>query len=195
MTTILLAAGLSQRMGEDKLLLSFHGKSLLQNAVDLLSNLPVYKRILVTTDARSKQIVLPPGIQLCINSNPHIGQSESIRLGIERTQGDSSDMMKEAYLFLNADQPHLTVDDILQLLTIANNNQDMIIFPVIDEKPCSPTIFPSCYRVQLLNLSGDDGGRVIRNANREHCIAVTPNTPGNFTDVDNKEDYNDLINS
>lgn len=204
-------------MGRDKLLLEYNGKSLLQYAVDLLSDLPVDERIIITTDARAEHIILPPGIRLCINYNPEIGQSESIRLAIEQTETQgmtqeirspvSSEEHKErkksdplcnsynssSYLFLNADQPRLTVKDVLQLLAVAKENPNMIIYPMIDDQPCSPTIFPNIFCSQLLNLTGDDGGRVIRNVNKEYCLAVTPTVPENFIDVDNEEDYHDLI--
>ena len=189
-TAILLAAGLSQRMGRDKLLLNYNGKSLLQIAIELLSELPVHERIIITTDARSEHITLPPGIRLCINKTPETGQSESIKLGIERTQGDGSN----AYLFLNADQPLLTVNDVSQIIATVDAHSEKIIYPLINNKPNSPTIFPAHFRPQLLKLSADEGGRVVRNNNHEHCLAIAPNNPCNFIDIDNEEDYHDLIN-
>ena len=138
-TAILLAAGTSFRMGKDKLLLDYNGKAILQHVVDLLGQLPVYECILITTESRSEHIKLPHNVRVVTNPNPKDGQSSSIRLGIEAATGTH-------YLFLVADQPRLTKEDILPLLEAASTNPDKIIFPNTTEpSPCvptSPTIFP-----------------------------------------------------
>jgi len=173
-------------MGEDKLNFEFEGKSLLQRAVDLLSALPVHRHIIITTDARSKSIVLPPGIKLFVNKDPSAGISGSVKLGVKKARGTH-------YLFLNADQPRLTVNDVYLLLKIAKANPDKIVFPMINEKPCSPTIFPKSFRKQLLNLSGNNGGSVVRDANEEHIVGAVPENLINFKDVDSMEDYRALF--
>jgi len=173
-------------MGEDKLSFDYEGKSLLQRAVDLLSDLPVHRHIIITTDAGSKSIVLPPGIQLFVNKDPSAGLSGSVKLGVKKARGTH-------YLFLNADQPRLTLNDVYQLLKIAKANPDKIIYPMINEKPCSPTIFPKSFRKQLLGLSGNKGGSVVRDANEEYSIGAIPEHLNNFVDVDNMEDYRGLF--
>ena len=174
-------------MGKDKLLLEYRSKSLIQHAVDLLSGLPVYERIVVTSHTRSKLITLLTSTNLLVNEAPEIGISESIYIGIASAAGTH-------YLFLTADQPRLTVEDIMPLIEAAGANTEKIIFPEIDSKPCSPTIFPEHFRQELLKLRGGDGGRVVRDSNREHCMAIKPDCPMNFIDVDNMEDYHGLLN-
>jgi len=175
-------------MGEDKLLLSYNGKSLLQTAIDLLDELPVYERFIVTTDARADSIALPPGIRLFINKDPSAGISGSIKLGLKKARGTH-------YLFLNADQPRLTVGDVCLLMKIAKSNPDKIAYPIVKEKPCSPNIFPKTFRKQLLKLTGNNGGRFVRDANDDYIVALVPENPQNFADVDDKEAYRDLLNS
>jgi len=186
-SAILLAAGLSKRMGEDKLLLSFRGSPMLRQTVDLLSELQVHERILVTTDARLKQISLPPGIRSYRNPVPEIGQSGSIRIGIEAATGTH-------YLFLVADQPKLTSNDIMPLLKSIDNNPDKIIYPIIASKPSSPTVFPASFRQDLLDLSGDDGGRRVRDNYPELCHPIESEHPENFIDIDSTEDYEECVN-
>ena len=185
-SAILLAAGLSKRMGRDKLLLDYNGKSLLQHSVDLLSGLPVYERIVITSKTRYESVILPSEISALINDKPETGISGSIKICLEAAKGTH-------YLFLNADQPKLTLADILPLIESALANQSKIVFPIIDSKPTSPAIFPESYRLELLNLSGDSGGRIVRDAHPELCLAVTPALPVNFEDIDNKGDYQDLF--
>jgi len=187
-SAILLAAGLSKRMGEDKLLLGYRGSPMLQQTVNLLSELPVYERILVTIDTRLKQISLPPDIRSYINRFPEKGQSGSIRIGIEAATGTH-------YLFLAADQPKLTLYDIMPLLESIKNNPKSIIYPIVDLKPSSPTVFPTNFRSDMLKLSGDEGGRKVRDNYPELNYMIEPEHPQNFIDVDTAEDYKECINN
>jgi molybdenum cofactor cytidylyltransferase len=184
-STILLAAGLSTRMEKDKLLLEYNSKTFLEHSIDLLIKLPVYERIIVTTQARQKHVRLPHTIKLCINPHPEQGISSSIRAGIEAATGTH-------YLFLNADQPKLTAKDLQPLLDAATTNPESIILPIIDSKPCTPTIFPSTFREKLKKLHGDNGGRIIRDANKKLWYTIQPANQENFTDIDNADEYINL---
>jgi len=185
-SAILLAAGLSRRMGDDKLLLMYRNKTLLQCAVELLSELPVFERIIVTSKEKSADITQTSCTRLIVNPYPEKGQSGSIRLGVEAAAGTH-------FLFLTADQPGLCPDDVIPFLEKAKSNPGMIIFPVIDGKPNSPAIFPDSFRQELLSLSGDTGGRTIRDANPEACLSFVPKRPECFLDVDSKHDYEKIL--
>ena len=184
-SAIALAAGLSRRMGEDKLLLSYQGKTLIQRAVDLLADLPVYEKILVTTSVRLEKVLLPDGVHTEINSRPEDGQSCSVRLGLRGASGDW-------YLFMAADQPLLETDDIGQLLDCIASNNNKIIYPVIEGNPCMPALFSDCFRDELLACTGDTGGRTVRLAHPEVCVGIEPDRPVNFRDIDSTEDYHYL---
>jgi len=173
-------------MGRDKLLLDYQGKSLLRHSLDLLSNLPVHEHIVITSQARSESLIIPTCLRLCINRNPEKGLSESIKIGVNAASGTH-------YLFMTADQPKLRLSDLMQLLYAAESNKDKIIFPIVDFKPTTPTIFPESFRKELLALTGDTGGREIRDANPGSCMELMPENPMNFTDIDREEEYHDLF--
>ena len=173
-------------MGSDKLFLEYQGKTLLQRAVDLMLALPVYEKMIITMPERSERIVLPSDVHVIKNTDPEAGQSHSVRLGTEAAGGTH-------YLFLNADQPLLTAADIEVIFTLAGENRDKIIFPVIKNKPCSPALFPASFRAELLELTGDTGGRVIRDAYPGSCLAFIPECGEHFKDIDNREDYDGLF--
>jgi len=208
LSAILLAAGLSQRMGEDKLLLEYKGKSLLQHALDLLEEIPAAEKIVVTSDARSEKVQIPQGVRLLINAHPEKGQCESIRIGVEgvlNSQGEQSntaapDTPPTSILFLTADQPKLKPSDLRPFLEASKENPDKIIYPLIDNQPNSPTIFPSRFFNDLMKLAThsapkarQNGGKAIRDSNPEHCLPIIPQNPQNFIDIDTTEDYDALI--
>jgi molybdenum cofactor cytidylyltransferase len=183
-SAILMAAGLSRRMGEDKLLLRYRGETLLQRAVNLLLELPVYERILVTKEELLFGLVLPPKVRVVINRCPEEGQSESMRLGVLAAAGDW-------YFFMVADQPKLTPSDLMPLLGCAKGNR--IIYPDINGKPCTPVLFSAGFCAELLVVHGDKGGRAVRAAHPEACLPIRINNPGNFMDIDDENDYRALL--
>jgi len=184
-SAILLAAGLSRRMGDDKLLLEYGGMSLLERAIALLDLLSVYERIIVTTKERCENVNPPSGVRVVFNENPQIGQSESIRLGVSNAQGTH-------FMFLVADQPKLSVSALEPILNSAQENPDKIVFPLVCGKPSSPVIFPARFKAELLALAGDMGGREVRDAFPDLCLGVEVQNPCDFVDVDDLEDYNAL---
>ena len=172
--------------GRDKLLLEYEGNTLLQLAVKLLNCLKCCDKILVTTKARLEHIILPPLVKVIINPDTTTGQSGSLRLGLEAAFG-------EWFLFLTADQPLLTPACLQPLFELAAENTDKIIFPSAHGKPCTPAIFPARFRENLMNLTGDTGGRAIREAYPEACLTFEVENPNDFIDIDNEDDYLSLL--
>jgi len=186
-SAILLASGLSKRMGgTDKLFLSYKGKTLLQHAVDLLDSQSFYEKILVTTSERLKYVDRPQQIRIIMNHNPEAGQSESLRLGVEAATGES-------YLFFAADQPRLAPTDLHLILASARVNKNKIIYPSIDGNPSTPTLFPASFRSDLLNLTGDVGGRAVRDTYPEACLPVEVECRKDFFDIDSEEDWKKML--
>jgi len=172
--------------GTDKLFLPYKGKTLLQHAIDLLNNEAFYEKILITTSERLKHVDLPQQVRVITNRNPEIGQSESLRLGVEAATGES-------YLFLNADQPRLAPKNLRYILESARVNTNKIIFPTVDGNPCTPVLFPAFFRSDLLNLTGDVGGRAVRDAHPEACLPLEVECPKDYHDIDSEEDWKRML--
>ncbi|MCL2368343.1 MAG: selenium-dependent xanthine dehydrogenase [Oscillospiraceae bacterium] len=183
MTAIVLAAGLSTRMGAQKLLLPLDGRPMLQHCLDLIERLPLSHRVLVTTPEVAAQIQTTA--QIIINPNPEEGQSGSLRLGVMAANPDHS------LLFLLGDQPRLDVETVVQLLA-ADDGQHIIYPTGPDGVPKSPTLFPPRFRGDLLALTGDTGGRELRRRFPEACSAITVRDPRVLLDIDTPEAYNEI---
>ena len=176
-SAILMAAGFSRRMGADKLFMRYQNKTLIEHALALLDELPVYEKILVTTAGRLEKLTLPPAVTAVINHNPEAGQSESLRLGLGKATG-------QWYLFLNADQPKLKASALLPMLDLAKDNPEKIIYPASNGSCFSPVLFHEIFRPKLLSITGDTGGRQLRTANASACVPFIAANPDEFMDVD-----------
>jgi molybdenum cofactor cytidylyltransferase len=192
-SAILLAAGFSRRAGKDnKLVFPINDKPMLQHAIDLLDSLPApsssskIEKIVVSTFDVLGHVKTSKDMKVMLNKSPEIGQSESIKIGLRAAKGN-------AYLFMVADQPLLTLRDIKPLLIAAVINKDKIVYPMVDGRPSAPTIFPGRFRKDLLALSGDMGGREIRNKNPKVCFTVDVKKPDNFIEINSMVDYYNLF--
>jgi len=179
-TAIILAAGLSRRMGAQKLLLPIAGTPMIQHCLDLTARFPFARSVLVTTRTIADQVDWAG--EIVINPTPEQGQSTSVRLGVRAADSDDS------LLFLIGDQPLLDEATITAIL--AADNGERIVYPVgPDHQPKSPTLFAPRFRADLLALTGDEGGRQVRRQYPAACWPVRVADDKILLDIDTLEEY------
>ncbi len=181
---IILAAGLSRRMGENKLLLPFLGKPLLRHVLDLALLLPLASVVLVTTKETAARVHIPSEVRLVHNPCPEQGQSLSIRLALQHSDADG-------YLFFPADQPLLDADTAMAVLAQANPR--CIVVPAHGGVPGSPAFFPAGFKEELMALRGDAGGRGVRERHPEACLYAEVGNASVLRDIDTPEQYRHLL--
>lgn len=181
---IILAAGLSSRMGTNKLLLPFQGRPILQHVIDLAAALPLCSRVLVTREQTLAAVSVPSGFSVVINPEPGRGQSSSMRLGLERAEG-------EGYLFFQGDQPLLDAGTVNSVIALADS--DSIVVPVYEGTPGNPAFFAARFRDELMAVSGDRGGRSVRDRHFNLCRQVKVTSPWPMWDVDTREKYDAML--
>jgi molybdenum cofactor cytidylyltransferase len=182
-TSILLASGYSRRMGQNKLLLKYRGKSLIEHTIETILQCGFSEVILVGREEEIIDIGNRYGLKVIINGNADKGISESIKLGV----GNSKET--DGFMFFMADQPFLDVDTIKALNHEFEENLDSIIIPRFDGKRGSPVIFPYSFKGDFLLLEGDIGGKVIINKNLDKVKFVEVKDSAKLLDVDTNENY------
>lgn len=180
---IILAAGLSSRMGCNKLLLPYKGKPLLQYTLDIVADLPLARCILVTTAATATGVHIPAGMHVIYNTRPEEGQSSSLRLGLAQADGDG-------YVFFAADQPLL--DKAVVERIVAAADPEHIVVPRCHGRLGNPVFFPAVCRSALAALRGDTGGRVVREAFASCCVYIDITDVTALLDVDTYAEYTAL---
>ncbi|MDE0331378.1 MAG: nucleotidyltransferase family protein [Nitrospinae bacterium] len=195
-TAILLAAGLSKRLGRNKLLLPLGGETVVRKTAKAVCESAVSQVILVTghEEALVKQAV--EGLDVRIAHNPRYagGQSTSMIAGIEAASEDA-----EAYLFVLGDQPLLTPEIVDRLIARYEESRPdaLVAAPVFQKKRGNPTLFAASLKDELLQTSGDAGGRNIiqrlKTESPEKIVFLELPNDDIFLDIDTEEDYERML--
>ncbi|MBP6063039.1 MAG: putative selenium-dependent hydroxylase accessory protein YqeC [Fusobacteriaceae bacterium] len=182
-----LFSGLSKRMGKDKLLIQYKGKSLIMHIIEKLNKINFYEKLFVSTPSKIELLkgYLTDNWILVENIEPEIGQSQSIKLGIESLNNN----FIESYMFFTGDQPFLTEETILELIkeSLKPENIYKVMIPYIGKSSFSPVIFPSKYKDNLLSIKGDKGGKSVIKDDSE-IEKIYFETQRDFIDIDTEED-------
>ncbi len=182
---IIMASGLSTRMGENKLLLDFDGISIIEHTFKELKNTKLNDILVVSHYEEVYELSKAYNYKYVNNINAHIGQSESIKLGIKNLDKCSG------YMFFVGDQPLINKSDIDKMIDEFNKDREFIIIPKYKNKKGNPVIFPYSKKSDLLRLKKDEKGKkIITNHDKIKFIPVRESM---LIDIDDKDDYNRLI--
>lgn len=187
---IIMASGYSRRMGDNKLLMPIEDKTIVEYMLDKVIGIKGVQIILI---ARQEEVITKirhyENIIIKVNNNAHNGISQTIIEGVK----EATDRQLDAYMFLPCDQVGITKDIIEKILMKYYTNPESIIVPVCNGLETSPVIFPKRFKNELLNISGDKGGKQIWQQNM-HEVKIVDVGEENFNfDIDDKEDYNQYL--
>lgn len=183
---IVMASGYGSRIGTNKLLLKYGDKKLIEHVMDKILQIDFYSRVVVAKDKEVLDIACKRGFKVVENRKSILGQSESIKLGIENSPG------AKGYMFFTGDQPLLTRLTIERMMATFKKNPQSIIIPRYRDRNGSPVIFSSIFIDELKTLEGDKGGREIIKRNKENLIFVEVENEYELMDIDTWEDYEKL---
>jgi molybdenum cofactor cytidylyltransferase len=203
---IILAAGSSSRMGggRHKLLLPLHDRPVLAHVIDATLASQAHPVVIVlghqAEQVRTKINSYAAHPHLIIVENPDYlqGMSTSMHLGIQILISNGYTKNKATYavdsaLIVLGDQPLITPRVIDSLITTYRTTRKRIVAPLYDGKRGSPVLFDKSYFPELLEISGDEGGRKVLERHREDVEVVEiSDTVANF-DVDTWEAYQQVL--
>lgn len=187
---VVLAAGLSRRMGVQKLLLPFGGKTIIAHIVDqLLASTVDEVHIVVGHQAENIRAELSGRtVSIVNNTNYKSGMLSSVRCGLQYLPEDC-----RAIMVVLGDQPSITtglIDEMLQSFAATEKN---ILVPLHKGKRGHPILFSSHYRDEILTQYGDVGLRGLLYSHSDNVFELDVPTSSVLCDMDYPEDYRQEI--
>lgn len=177
---VVMASGFSKRMGFNKLKLEYNSISLLENCLKKLSAIPFNEVLVCGREDWVKSLSKKYNFKYLDNLTAHLGQSESIKLGVKNSNG-------KGITFFTADQPLLSEKTIL-ILYYNFLKTNLITIPIVNNNRFSPVFFPENKKSELLELKGDTGGKIVIK-NTPFINLISFSSEKEFFDIDTEEDY------
>ncbi len=190
---VVLAAGKSERMGRDKLLLPLGPKTVLEHAVDHALQAEAVREVILVTRPRNRKKVAElfrgKNVRIVVNPRHREGMASSLQAGLAAV-----DPASQAVLFALGDQPFVPAA-VFDLLTDSyQRHWDLVTLPLYRGKRGNPVLFDRRLWPRLMELKGDTGGRELLSCVPEAEISqVETGIPGIMQDIDTPEDYERLL--
>ncbi len=189
---IILAAGLSTRIGEPKQLLPFEGSTIIETVINNLlgSKLDEVVVVIGHEAERIRSHIQNKPVKIVFNPDYRLGMLTSAQCGV-RSIAESAD----AFALTLVDQPFIT-SGLIDLVVDAHAETDRgITLPSYNNRRGHPVIFDRRYAADILALPPENGGvrSLFRKYARDiHYVIV--NTDRVLRDIDYREHYLDAIN-
>jgi molybdenum cofactor cytidylyltransferase len=193
MTALVPAAGMSTRLGRNKLLLLFKGKPLIAHAVDTLLASAV-DEIVVVLGHEADQVraaISETRVSFVENRAYHEGLASSIHAGFAAIPFST-----DAIMIYLADQPLLEPGDVnflIRAFAEADRANKSIVVPFFRGERGNPVIVNSSYKASILAIAGETGCRRVIKQNPDQVLTVEMETDHVIRDIDTMDEYERLV--
>jgi molybdenum cofactor cytidylyltransferase len=186
---VILAAGMSSRMGETKQLLRLGENTLLGQVVENVHSSRVDEIVLVLGHAAEtiKERVAIQNLKVVINEAYRQGMGTSLRAGLSALPADV-----DAALIVLADQPFVRAATLDLLIDRYRQSHAQIVIPMYRGFRGNPVLLDRSVFPEVMALSGDIGCRAIFGNHLEGIVKVPVEDVGILLDLDSKDDFERL---
>ena len=188
---IILAAGLSTRMGESKQLLPFGNSTIIETVIDNLLGSKLNEVIVVIGHEAEKvqaHIQHKP-VKIAFNPDYQEGMLTSAQCGVGSISASA-----DAFAMTLVDLPLITPDLVNLVIDTYVQTEGRIAVPSYNYRRGHPVIFDRCYAAEILALDEDSGGvRSLFQKYADDIHYVTVDTDRVLTDIDYRTDYEEAL--
>ena len=189
---MVLAAGMSRRMGTPKQLLRIEGKTVLELTLGNVRASQVDEIVLVlgfAAEAVEKETPTSD-VNVVRNADYEQGMGTSLRSGLAAVNQAAS-----AAIVVLADQPFVQPATLNELMECHRGRRAQIVIPMFRGFRGNPVLLDRSVFAELRSLSGDVGCRAIFGNHTENIYKLPVDDPGILLDIDSREDFMALTNT
>ena len=197
---IVLAAGLSRRMGvENKLLMPFCGKTMVETTLDNILAAEIGEIVVVVGHEaeKVKAVLKNDPLSIIENLDYEKGMTTSIQTGVRATHNSKLITHNSAYMICLSDMVLIEPEEYQflaeQFFEYLKQDKQAIVQPIFKGKRGNPVIFSHFYEKDILETTDTEGCRAVIQKYKKHVRFVEMPTDHVLQDVDFREDYDLLI--
>jgi molybdenum cofactor cytidylyltransferase len=186
--------------GRHKLLLPLGGRPVLAHVLE--ATLASRARLIILVlghQATQVRVALgpladQPAITIIENPDYLQGMSTSIHAGLRVLMSNNISLYQpDSAVILLGDQPLMTARIIDTLITARQTTYKRIITPLYQGKRGNPVLFDASLFTELLQVTGDEGGKSIIERHRQEVASVEVGDTMPSSDVDTWEAYQQVV--
>jgi molybdenum cofactor cytidylyltransferase len=183
---VVLAAGLSRRMGRSKAFAKIHGVSLILRTIKVLTPFAANRIIVVTGPRAQRMRIELRGYSIAFVANPAraLGLATSVISGIRASR------FSGAALLLPMDLAELNARDLERLISRWRSSRRRVVARRVDERPSVPLILPRALYPRVREIAGDIGLRNLLAAMPANRVTLI-DLPSAERDVDTPQELVD----
>ncbi len=187
---LILAAGESSRMGRDKALLEYRGRTFLETIVGTLREAGI-ARVAVVLGHHAGEIqnaVKLKSAEVVINRDYRLGQTSSLQAGLRALE--NPDLV--AVVLCLVDHPAVSGGTVRALADLFQKSPAPVVIPTYNAQRGHPVLIARVLFPELLALGPDEGANTAIRKYRDQTQFVEVDDPGILLDVDEPESYSRL---
>jgi molybdenum cofactor cytidylyltransferase len=192
-SAIVLAGGLSSRMGANKLLLPYEGHTIIERVVDNIC-MASFEEVIVVTGHQSEKIrkvLRNYSVKFVHNLGYAFGMTTSIQEGVKAATGDG-------YMICLGDMVNITSKEYawlsLRFESCVETDKATIVLPLFNHTKGNPVLFSALYKNKILRHTNMNGCSDIVQENKNSIKYVEMPSNHVLQDIDSFNDYYQLMN-
>ena len=180
-SAVILAAGKSTRMGQQKLLMPWGNTTVLGKVIETLQAAGV-EDIIVVTNSKIAPQIKSYEFRVAINDGGEM--LESIQIGLQAQKPTA-----EATLICLGDQPQAEERSARSVCDVFRENQSGIVAPSYQMRRGHPWLIARKFWGEVLQLRAPESMRDFLNFHKNDIVYVEHDSPSILQDLDTPEDY------
>ncbi len=184
---VVLAAGLSTRMGQPKMVLPWGKVTIIEKVVTTLREAGIEKIVVITGGAHQEVLKALNGYYVTIIFNPQYHNGEmlnSLQAGLRALPPD----VRGALIVLG-DQPFIQKETIETVVRAFLETSSQLVIPSFQMRRGHPWLIARQLWQEVLEIKPPETLRSFLQANHEKITYVVVDTPTIIWDIDTPEDY------